>query len=46
MTKFIMTENGKILHRSYDFYKLLKFTEKTKDAVISYNGIVVWVQNP
>lgn len=46
MTKYILTENGKVLHRSGDFYKLLNYTARTKDAIISYNGVVVWVQNP
>lgn len=46
MTKYILIENGKILHRSGDFYKLLNFTVRTKDAIITYNDVVVWVQNP
>lgn len=44
--KFALKENGKILHRSGDFSKLLKHTAETRNAVISFGDTIVWVQNP
>lgn len=46
MIKYVLSENGKVLHRSGDFAKLLNFTTKTENAVISIDGVVVWVQRP
>lgn len=41
-------ENGRVLHRSGDFHRLLNFTANTNDAVITFGdeGSVVWVQDP
>lgn len=44
--KYILSENGKVLHQSYYISKLLNYTAKTTDAIITYNGTVVWAQNP
>lgn len=41
-----LIENGKLLHKSGDFAKLLNYTAKTENAVIFYNGSLVWAQNP
>lgn len=40
-------EDGRILHRSGDFNRLLRFTANTTDAIITFGdeGSVVWVQD-
>lgn len=46
-TQYILSDGGKILHKSWDLYKLIScYTAETNDAVITYNGVIVWVQNP
>lgn len=46
-TQYILSDGGKILHKSWDLYKLVScYTAETNDAVITYNGVIVWVQNP
>lgn len=48
--RWILVEDGKVLHRSGDFNKLLNFTAHTHDAVIYFREIdsanLVWAQNP
>ena len=46
MTKYVLTENGKILHRSGSLEKLINYTVSTKNAMIYYGDHLVWVQNP
>ena len=42
---YYLIENGKILHYSYKFERVLNFTVETKDAEIYYNGVLIWKQN-
>lgn len=42
---YYLKENGKTLHKSGSFERLLNFTTKTKDAEIYFNDNLVWVQN-
>ena len=42
---YYLIENGKILHYSYKFERVLNFTVETKDAEIYYNGLLIWKQN-
>ena len=42
---YYLKENGKTLHKSGSFERLLNFTTKTKDAEIYFNNNLVWVQN-
>lgn len=43
---YYLIENGKILHYSGSFSRLLNFTISTKEAEIYYNNHLVWVQRP
>ena len=42
---YYLIENGKILHYSYKFERVLNFTVETKDAEFYYNRILIWKQN-
>lgn len=42
---YYLIENGKILHYSYKFERVLNFTVEAKDAEIYYNGVLIWKQN-
>ena len=42
---YYLIENGKTLHYSYSFMKLLNFAAETKDAEIYYNSVLIWKQN-
>lgn len=46
MQKYVLSENGKVLHKSSYLSKLINYTVNTANAIITYNGIVVWVQCP
>lgn len=46
MNKYHLIENGKVLHRSGSFEKLINYTVKTKNAIITYNDTTIWEQNP
>ena len=43
---YYLFDNGKKLTFSASFERLLKMTTKTDNAVIYYNNVVVWKQNP
>lgn len=45
-TQYILSDGGKVLHKSWDLLKLINYTTKTNNAIITYNGVIVWVQNP
>lgn len=44
--RYILSENGKVLHQSYYISKLINYTAETTNAIITYNGAVVWAQRP
>lgn len=44
--RYILSENGEVLHQSYYLSKLINYTAETTNAIITYNGTVVWVQCP
>ncbi len=48
MPKWILWEGDRKVHTSGDFYKLRNYItrERLRNAVITYNGCIVWVQNP
>ena len=43
---YYLVENGRVLHHSIHFEKLLNFTTETRDAVIYFEDKPVWKQNP
>lgn len=43
---YYLIENGKVLHYSGDFHKLLNYTTDTNDAKIYYNNKLIWAQKP
>ena len=44
--KYYLYDNNKQIAFSGSLEKLINKTTTTKDAVIKFNNIVVWVQNP
>jgi len=43
---YYLFENDKQLHHSGSIEKLINFTTGMKNAMIYYNNVLVWVQNP
>ena len=43
---YYLFDNDKQLHYSGSLEKLINFTTKTKNAMIYYNNVLIWVQNP
>ena len=43
---YYLFENGKKIHFSSDFSKLLNYTTDTVNAEIYYNNNLIWIQNP
>lgn len=43
---YYLYENNKKLHHSGSLEKLINFTTNTTNAMIYYNNVLIWVQNP
>ena len=44
--RYKLVEDGRVLHTSADINRLINFTVKTKNAMIYYGDVLVWVQRP
>jgi hypothetical protein len=42
---YYLFENGKQVHHSGSFEKILNFTCETTNGMIYYNNVLIWVQN-